>query len=117
MLCRTYGQAGLTLHERTARLLLAGRHHHLHALGIETFFCDPHAPRQKGGVEHAIGRLRRTLSRKTDVATLSAHRFHQLVHAYNHTPRKCLGYATPAEIFIHQVLHLKCESTRLKRRE
>ena len=66
-------------------------HHHLHALGIETFFCDRYAPWQKGGVENAIGRLRRTLPRKTDLATLSDQRFHHLVHAYNHTPRKCLG--------------------------
>ena len=35
-------------------------HHHLHALGVETFFCDRYAPGQKGGVENAIGRLRRT---------------------------------------------------------
>jgi len=33
------------------------------------------------------------------------------VMAYNHTPRKCLGYLTPAEVFINQVLHFKCEST------
>ena len=45
------------------------------ALGIETFFCDPHAPWQKGGVENAIGRLRRGLPRKTDLATVSAERF------------------------------------------
>ena len=44
------------------------RHHQLHALGIETFFCDTHAPWQKGGVENAIGRLRRTLPRKNDLA-------------------------------------------------
>ena len=36
------------------------RHHQLHARGIQTFFCDPHAPWQKGGIENAIGRLRRT---------------------------------------------------------
>ena len=149
MLFRTYGQAGLTLHERTSRLLLAvcppgkavapiahalthrlppvpphGRqtvtfdhgtefasHHYLHARGIETFFCDCYAPWQKGGVENAIGRLRRTRPRKTDLATLSDQRVHHRVHAYNHTPRKCFGYARPAESFIHQVLHLKCEST------
>ena len=29
------------------------RHYHLHALGIETFFCDTHSPWQKGGVENA----------------------------------------------------------------
>ena len=44
------------------------RHHQLHALGIETFFCDTHSPWQKGGVENAIGRLRRGLPRKTDLA-------------------------------------------------
>ena len=34
-------------------------HYWLHELGIETFFCDTHSPWQKGGVENAIGRLRR----------------------------------------------------------
>ena len=87
------------------------RHYHLHALGVETFFCDTCSPWQKGGVENAIGRMRRTLPRKTDLAGLSEKRFTQLVQAYNNTPRKCLGYQTPAEIFLNQVLHLKCEST------
>ena len=91
-------------------------HHQLHALGIETFFCDTHSPWQKGGVENAIGRLRRTLPRKTDLATLSDDRFTQLIQAYNNTPRKCLGYRTPAEIFLDQVLHLKCESTECPKR-
>ena len=87
------------------------RHYELHSLGMETFFCDTRSPWQKGGVENAIGRLRRTLPRKTDLATLTEERFTQLVQAYNNAPRKCLGYRTPAEIFSNQVLHLKCEST------
>ena len=87
------------------------RHYQLHARGIQTFFCDPHAPWQKGGIENAIGRLRRSLPRKTDLATLSAARFTQLVQAYNNTPRKCLGYQTPAEVFWDHLLHLKCDST------
>jgi transposase, IS30 family len=37
------------------------RHYRLHELGIQTFFCDTHSPWQKGGVENAIGRLRRIL--------------------------------------------------------
>ena len=86
-------------------------HYQLHDLGIETFFCDTYSPWQKGGVENAIGRLRRTLPRKTDLATLSDDRFTQLIQAYNNTPRKCLDYRTPAEIFLDRVLHLKCEST------
>ncbi len=87
------------------------RHHHLHVLGIETFFCDTHSPWQKGGVENAIGRLRRTLPRKTDLASMSDDRFNDLIRAYNNTPRKCLEYMTPAEVFLDQVLHLKCERT------
>ena len=61
-------------------------------------------------MENAIGRLRRNLPRKTDLATLSPRRFAQLVQAYNNTPRKCLDYLTPAEVFHNQLLHFKCES-------
>ncbi len=86
-------------------------HHQLHDLGIETFFCDIRSPWQKGGIENAIGRLRRNLPRKTDLTALPNDQFTNLIQAYNNTPRKCLGYKTPAEIFMHQVLHLKCEST------
>lgn len=87
------------------------RHYHLHALDIQTFFCDTHAPWQKGGIENAIGRMRRTLPRKTDLATLSRQRFAELIQAYNNTPRKCLDFRTPVEVFWDQVLHFKCEST------
>ena len=86
-------------------------HYKLHELQIQTFFCDTHSPWQKGGVENAIGRMRRTLPRKTDLATLTQRRFVELVQAYNNTPRKCLDYLTPAETFWNQVLHFKCEST------
>ena len=87
------------------------RHHELHALGMETFFCDTHSPWQKGGVENAIGRMRRMLPRKTDLVTVSDQQFAELVLAYNNTPRKCLGYRTPAEVFRDQVLHFECEFT------
>jgi transposase, IS30 family len=86
------------------------RHMLLHRFGLQTFFCDPHAPWQKGGIENAIGRMRRFLPRKTDLATLSNKRFNALVSAYNNTPRKCLDFRTPAEAF-SQVLHFECEST------
>lgn len=86
-------------------------HHRLRQpLGIQTYFCDPYAPWQKGGVENAIGRLRRRLPRKTDLAALPPERLQQLAILYNHTPRKCLDYQTPAEVFL-KMLHFKCEST------
>lgn len=86
-------------------------HHRLHALPMQTFFCDPHAPWQKGGIENAIGRLRRGLPRKTDLATLADQRLTTLVALYNHTPRKCLAFQTPAEVFTQQLLHFHCDST------
>jgi IS30 family transposase len=86
------------------------RHSALHRLSIGTFFCDPYAPWQKGGIENAIGRMRRFLPRKTDLATLPNKHFRALVAAHNHTPRKCLDFRTPAEAF-SELLHLECEST------
>ena len=86
-------------------------HYRLKAqLGLATFFCDPHSPWQKGGVENAIGRLRRGLPRKTNLDKLSARQINALAQRYNHTPRRCLDFQTPAEVFL-QLLHLECEST------
>ena len=86
-------------------------HYMLHKpLNMKTFFCDPHAPWQKGGVENAIGRLRRDLPRKTDLDTLTSDDLLQIARRYNHVPRKCLDYQTPAEVFSN-LLHFKCEST------
>lgn len=87
------------------------RHYDLGALGIRTFFCDPHAPWQKGGIENAIGRMRRFLPRKTDLAELDEPTFATILAAYNNTPRKCLDYRTPAEAFSTHLLHFKREST------
>jgi transposase, IS30 family len=149
MLFAKYGQAILTLHERTSRLLIAikpqskaalpiadaiarlleplpaqlrqsitfdngtefARHYELHRLDIATFFCDPYAPWQKGGIENAIGRMRRTIPTKTDLAQLSKHRLAKLIRAYNNTPRKCLDWNSPADVFLAQLLHFKREST------
>lgn len=87
------------------------RHYELNAIGIKTFFCDPHAPWQKGGIENAIGRMRRFLPRKTDLASLDHDSLLNLIALYNNTPRKCLDWNTPAEAFSSHLLHFKREST------
>ena len=38
------------------------------AIGLRAFFCDPHSPWQRGGIENANGRLRRDLPRKASLA-------------------------------------------------
>ena len=88
------------------------RHTRLHSLDLQTFFCDPYAPWQKGGIENAIGRMRRAFPRKADLAKVSHRQFTAIFQAYNATPRKCLDFQTPAEAFLQQLLHFKCESTR-----
>jgi transposase, IS30 family len=68
-------------------------------LGIDTFFCDIRSPWQKGGVENAIGRLRRYLPRTANLDAITSRQLSDLVSRYNHTPRKCLDFQTPAEAF------------------
>jgi IS30 family transposase len=80
-------------------------------LDIQTFFCDPHSPWQKGTIENAIGRLRRFLPRNTNLSTIDDYTLSACIAAYNNTPRKCLGFQTPAQVFLGQLLHFKCEST------
>jgi IS30 family transposase len=83
------------------------------ALGIDTYFCDPHAPWQKGGVENAIRRLRRPLPRKSNLATLSPWSLDRIIANYNATPRRCLGFKSPAEVFWDNLtpLHFNREPT------
>jgi transposase, IS30 family len=75
-------------------------------LRIKTFFCDTHSPWQKGGIENAIGRLRRPLPRKSDLAAITQKQLDALIDRYNATPRKCLDFRTPAEVF--QNLQKRC---------
>ena len=70
-----------------------------------TFFCDPHSPWQRGSIENANGILRRDLPRKTQLANYSEQDIQDIVWTNNTTPRKRLGYLTPAEAFL---LQLRC---------
>ena len=87
-------------------------HHKLRdALGIKTYFCNPHSPWEKGGIENANGRFRRFLPRQADLRKCSQRHIDAIALRYNNTPRKCLGFRTPAELFSRHLLHFKCEST------
>jgi IS30 family transposase len=89
-------------------------HHRLQtSLGMITYFCDPHSPWQKGGIENMNGRIRRFIPLKTKLENLSDQNIQIIENLINHTPRKCLGFKTPAELFYNLLkpLHFKCEST------
>ena len=68
-------------------------------LGVKAWFCDPQAPWQKGTVENTNRRARRWLPRDTDVLTVTDQAIRSLRDRLNATPRKCLGWRTPAEAF------------------
>lgn len=64
---------------------------------IKTYFCDPYSSWQKGGVENVNGIIRRFLPRSTDMSRLTQQDVYAIQEKINHTPRKSLGYKTPAE--------------------
>ncbi len=68
---------------------------HLKAgIGADAWFCDPQAPYQKSTVENTNNRLRKYLPRSTEPTALT-------------TPRKCLGYHTPAEVFKTKLMEIQ----------
>lgn len=67
---------------------------------MATYFCDPYASWQKGGVENTNGLIRRYLPRSTDLATITDAEIEIIQERLNSRPRKKLGYLTP-----NQVLH------------
>lgn len=70
-------------------------------LNLPTFFCDPHSPWQKGSNENSNGRLRRYLPKRFDHRDLSQNLLDLIQLKMNNTPRKCLGYKTPAEVLFY----------------
>jgi IS30 family transposase len=71
------------------------------SLGVSTYFCDPHSPWQKGAIENAIGRLRRSPLQPDKFQ--SDDTFDEIVARHNNTPRKCLDFRTPTEAFLNQI--------------
>lgn len=69
-------------------------------IGASSWFCDPSAPWQKGTVENTNKRLRRYLPGNTDLMSVSQRDLTTLARHLNNQPGKCLGYKTPAEVFM-----------------
>jgi len=69
------------------------------SLGIRSYFCDTASPYQKGSVENANGRLRRYLPLETNLQALEQDTLSTIALRMNNTPRQCLGYRTPGEVF------------------
>jgi transposase, IS30 family len=69
-------------------------------LGTKSYFCEPFHSWERGTVENTIGLIRRFFPKKTDFAKVSKNTISSVEHWLNQRPRKCLGFQTPAEVFI-----------------
>jgi len=72
-------------------------------IGLAAYFCDPHSPWQRGGIENANGILRRDLPRKAQLSDYNDTDIDDIVWMLNSTPRKCLAFQTPIEAFAQQL--------------
>jgi IS30 family transposase len=74
-------------------------------IGIDTYFCHSYASWEKGTVENTFQRLRRFIPKKANLANYSHRQIAIIIQKMNNTPRKCLGYRTPAEVFKEHLHH------------
>jgi len=63
-------------------------------LKIDIWFCDPHAPRQRGSNENTNGLLRQFFPKGTDLGDLSQTTLNDVARMMNDRPRKTLVFAT-----------------------
>lgn len=71
------------------------------------YFCAPYHSWEKGSVENIIGRVRRDIPKKTSLSKYTKEQIQWLENKLNNTPRKCLGWKTPNEVFARSVNYYK----------
>jgi transposase, IS30 family len=75
------------------------------ATGVKVYFCDPHAPWQRGSNENINGLLRQYLPRDTDLSRFSQPQLDAIAAKLNRRPRARHNFMTPLEVFDQLVLH------------
>ena len=75
-------------------------------LGIPLFFADAYSSWQRGSNENANGLLREFYPKKTDLAKVNQQELTHHLFLINNRPRKCLGWKSPIQVFLHEVAHL-----------
>lgn len=75
-------------------------------LGVTLFFADAYSSWQRGSNENSNGLLREFYPKKTDLTLVSQKELTNNLFLINSRPRKCLGWKSPIQVFLHEVAHL-----------
>ena len=73
---------------------------HHESLGVPTFFCHPHHPWEKGGVEQSNKLIRQYIPKGCNIGDYTDEYIHSVEETLNDMPRKSIGYRTPREFMI-----------------
>ena len=65
---------------------------------IPSYFCDPYASWQKGGVENLNGLIREYFPKKSNLDRVEEEYIHEIQEKLNNRARKALNYLTPNEV-------------------
>lgn len=73
----------------------------------QVYYCHAHSPWEKGANENCNKRLRRFLPRKINIHQISQEQLDLIALKMNNTPRKCLDYKTPSELFYKHYKYIR----------
>lgn len=66
---------------------------------MPVYACNPYHSWEKGSVENSIGRARFFIPKGASVDQMTQKNLTRIENIMNNTPRKCLGYLTPNEVY------------------
>jgi len=75
-------------------------------LGLPLYFADPYSSWQRGSNENSNGLLREFYPKKTNLTLVKQQDLIHNLFLINSRPRKCLGWKSPIQVFLHEVAHL-----------